>query len=82
MSNRIVLGGIREGDKLLQLVDEPTGMDAALSVEHVRLEVTGGRMDLSLAQLRRFKEAIAHAERVLVVRREQALRTNNYSLEL
>lgn len=81
-TNRTVLGGVRAGDKLLQLVDEPTGMDAALSPEHVRLEVTDGRMDLSLAQLRRFKEAIAHAERVLVARREQAVLARNLPLPL
>lgn len=82
MTNRRVLGGIQAGDKLLQLVDEPTGMNAALSVEHVRLEVTDGSMDLSLTQLRRFKEAIAHAERVLLARREQAMLASNYLLPI
>jgi hypothetical protein len=82
VTNRVVLGGIRDGEKLLQLVDEPTGMDALLTPEFVRLEVTDGRMDLSLPQLRRFKEAIAHAERVLVSRREQAVLARNLPLPL
>jgi hypothetical protein len=88
MTKRVVLGGIRVGGKVLQLVDEPTGMDAVLTPEHIRLEVTDGqevtdgRLDMNLAELRRFKEAISHAERVLTARREQALAARNLSLPL
>lgn len=82
MTDRVVFGGVQAGDKVLQLLDDATGMDNALSTEHVRLEVTDGQMDLSLAQLRRFKEAISYAERVLVARREQSLLSRNLPLPL
>ncbi len=80
--NRKVLGGVQDGGKLLQLVDNPTGMDEALQHEFVRLEVTDGRMDLNLAQIRRFKEALAHAERVLVARQSHAFLERNLQLPL
>jgi hypothetical protein len=77
-----VLGGVQDGSKLLQLVDDPTGMDEALRPEFVRLEVTDGCMDLTLAQIRRFKEALAHAERVLVARQAHAFMERNLQLPL
>ena len=79
---RTVLGGVQDGSKLLQLVDDPTGMDEALRPEFVRLEVTDGCMDLTLAQIRRFKEALAHAERVLVARQAHAFMERNLQLPL
>ena len=82
MSKRIVLGGLQSGDKLLQLVDQPTGMDDALQLDYVRLEVTGGQMTLTLSQLRRLKEVVAHAERVLVSRHEHAHLARNLPLPL
>ncbi len=77
-----VLGGVQHGDRVLQLIDDPAAMETALNPECVRLEVTGGVMDLTLANLRRFKEAIVYAERVLVARREQAVLDRNMSLPL
>jgi len=79
---RVVLGGVQAGSKLLQLVDDPAGMEEALRAESVRLEVTDGCMDLSLAQIRRFKEALAHAERVLVARQRSAALACNLQLPL
>jgi hypothetical protein len=79
---RTVLGGVKDGSKTLQLVDDPNGMDEALRPEFVRLEVTDGCMDLSLAQIRRFKEALAHAERVLVARQSCAFLERNLQLPL
>jgi hypothetical protein len=79
---RVVLGGVQAGSKVLQLVDDPAAMDQALRANSVRLEVTDGCVDLSLAQLRRFKEAVAHAERVLVARQTQAALERNLQLPL
>lgn len=79
---RVVLGGVQAGGKVLQLVDDPAGMEEALRTQCVRLEVTDGCVDLSLAQLRRFKEALVHAERVLVARQTQAALERNLQLPL
>lgn len=82
MSRATVLGGVQQGDKLLQLVDDPASMDDVLDAQHVRLEVTDGHMNLSLSQLRRFREAICAAERVLMARKEQAFLARNLPLPL
>jgi hypothetical protein len=82
MTARNVLGGVSSGSKTVMLLDDTSGMDAALAAEHITLEVTDGTMQLTLPELRRFKEAIAHAERVLVSRREQAVLARNLPLPL